>query len=327
MVRGGLIQSNAYSLWLNDLDASTGSILFGGVNTEKYVGRLSSLPIQKRRGTAAPSEFVVTLTELSFNTNGTDDIIATGRSDPVLLDSGSSLTYLPTDVAVSIIRSVGGQYDSRSEVALVPCSLANSKTTLNFKFTSPVIAVPMDELVIRPNTNNNGGGGGGYSSSSAVLTMADGRTPACLFGISPAGDRISVLGDTFLRSAYVVYDLENHEIALAQTNFNSTTDRILEIGRGRNAVPDASRVQDPVVALSTGNLRAGRPGPVSSVVLPSGSGSATVVLTSSPPTSTPPRSAASPTTSTLPPPFLLLLSPLLPLLLSLLPLLRVMSRA
>ncbi len=319
MVQGGLIQSNAYSLWLNDLDASTGSILFGGVNTEKYVGRLSSLPIQKRRGTAEPSEFVVTLTELSFNTNGTDDIIATGRSDPVLLDSGSSLTYLPTDVAVSIIRSVGGQYDSRSEVALVPCALANSKTTLNFKFSSPVIAVPMDELVIRPNTNNNNGGG--YTSSSAVLTMADGRTPACLFGISPAGDRISVLGDTFLRSAYVVYDLENHEIALAQTNFNSTTDRILEIGRGRNAVPDASRVQDPVVALSTGNLRAGRPGTVSSIVLPSGSTTVALALPSS--TSTPPRSAApSITTATPPLPFLILF-PLLPIALSLLPLLRV----
>lgn len=31
MVNKGLIQSNAYSLWLDDLEASTGSIMFGGL--------------------------------------------------------------------------------------------------------------------------------------------------------------------------------------------------------------------------------------------------------------------------------------------------------
>ena len=36
LVDTGHIKSNAYSLWLNDLDASTGAILFGGVNTAKY---------------------------------------------------------------------------------------------------------------------------------------------------------------------------------------------------------------------------------------------------------------------------------------------------
>ena len=35
LVADNKIQSNAYSLWLNDLDASTGSILFGGVDTDQ----------------------------------------------------------------------------------------------------------------------------------------------------------------------------------------------------------------------------------------------------------------------------------------------------
>jgi hypothetical protein len=47
MVADGLINSNAYSLWLNDLDANTGSILFGGVDSDKYTGDLETLPIQK----------------------------------------------------------------------------------------------------------------------------------------------------------------------------------------------------------------------------------------------------------------------------------------
>lgn len=34
MAYGGLIQSNTYSLWLGDFEASTGSVLFGAVDTE-----------------------------------------------------------------------------------------------------------------------------------------------------------------------------------------------------------------------------------------------------------------------------------------------------
>lgn len=36
MANTGLIKSNAYSLWLNDLQASTGSVLFGGVDTGTF---------------------------------------------------------------------------------------------------------------------------------------------------------------------------------------------------------------------------------------------------------------------------------------------------
>jgi hypothetical protein len=60
IVAQGLIQSNAYSLWLNDLDSKTGSILFGGVDTAKYKGTLETLPVQKVAGNFY--EFLITLT-------------------------------------------------------------------------------------------------------------------------------------------------------------------------------------------------------------------------------------------------------------------------
>ena len=74
-------------------------------------------------------------------------------------------------------------------------------------------------------------------------------------GIAPAGSSTPVLGDTFLRSAYVVYDLYNNEISLAQTNFNSTTDNIMEISN--SSVPDATGVVSAVtsVAAETGGGR------------------------------------------------------------------------
>jgi hypothetical protein len=43
-----------------------------------------------------------------------------------------------------------------------------------------------------------------------------------------------LLGDTFLRSAYVVYDLDNNEIAMAQANLNSTDTNVQELTESSN---------------------------------------------------------------------------------------------
>lgn len=54
---------------------------------------------------------------------------------------------------------------------------------------------------------------------------------ACVFGVVPITDDSPILfGDTFLRSAYVVYDLDQQQIAIAPTRFNSEDTNIVEIG-------------------------------------------------------------------------------------------------
>ncbi|KAK8049919.1 aspartic-type endopeptidase protein [Apiospora phragmitis] len=232
LVAEGQIQSSAYSLWLNDLDASTGSILFGGVDKAKYEGQLQTLPIQAQAGVF--SEFLITLTSLSMG----GSMVANDQALAVLLDSGSSLTYLPDTMVDDIYRSVGAQYDPSEGAAYVPCAVAQNKTTIDFTFSSPTIRVGMDELVLDLVT-----------TSGKRPTFSNG-VPACLFGIAPAGAGTNVLGDTFLRSAYVVYDLANNQISLAPTNFNSTESDVQEIGTGASAVPGATLVQNAVAATS-----------------------------------------------------------------------------
>lgn len=61
------------------------------------------------------------------------------------------------------------------------------------------------------------------------------------------------MGDTFIRSAYLVYDLDNNEISIAQTNFNATTNNVLEIGTGTEAVPSATAVANAVSASTGAN--------------------------------------------------------------------------
>jgi len=232
LVQGGHINSNAYSLWLNDLDASTGSILFGGVNTDKYTGQLETLPIIPEQGVYA--EFIIALT--AVGANGTTGSIASNVNSPALLDSGSSLMYLPDDIAQDIFDAVGAQYDNSQGAAFVDCDLANSDQTIDFTFSSPTIRVAMNELVI--------------------VAGVDRGQPVCILGIGPAGSSMPVLGDTFIRSAYVVYDLHNNEISIAQTNFNSTSNHIMEISNS-TGVPDATAVASPVtsVAIATGGGR------------------------------------------------------------------------
>ncbi|KAF2427117.1 acid protease [Tothia fuscella] len=230
LVSQGKISTPAYSLWLNDLDANTGSILFGGVDTEKYHGELSTLPIIKEGGTYR--EFVIGLSSLTAGGQS----VFNNAPIPVLLDSGSSLSYLPNNYAQSVFSIFRAKFDDQSGAAVVSCDLLTSSATVDFSFSGVIIKVPMNELVL-------------------IDGYLRGR-PVCILGISAAGDSTSVLGDTFLRSAYVVYDLNNNEISIAPTNFNSTSNSVKEIS---NKVPGASAVPNAVstLAVTSGGARNG----------------------------------------------------------------------
>jgi len=243
MADAGLIQSNAYSLWLDDLDASVGSILFGGVDTDKYHGQLQTLPIQSEFGEYR--EFAITLSSVSLSIQGANTSLTPSLPTAVLLDSGSSLTYLPNELTAAIYNALQIRYSAREGIAYTSCSLADEDITLDFTFTSPTISVPISELIID---------GSSVSDDSEDRESDDSSGSPfdlCVFGIAPSEGSSAVLGDTFLRSAYVVYDLVNNEISLAQTNFDSTTTRISEIGTGDESVPDASAVTNVIQAQMT----------------------------------------------------------------------------
>ena len=236
LVETGAINANAYSLWLNDLSASTGTILFGGVDTAKYTGELATIPIIPIAGRYF--EFIIALTGLSIA--GQELTSSSSLPSAVLLDSGSTLTYLPDDLASDIFTKLQAVYDSTTGTAYVDCGIANQNSNLDFTFSGQTITVPYKELVLAQAT----------SSTGQPLTFQNGN-PACAFGVAPSLGSIAVLGDSFLRSAYVVYDLEQNEISIAQTQFNGGADDVREITRGNN-VPGATAVASPVTTLAAG---------------------------------------------------------------------------
>ncbi|OLL23332.1 putative aspartic-type endopeptidase opsB, partial [Neolecta irregularis DAH-3] len=90
MVSKKLIAARAFSLYLDDLNANTGSLLFGGIDTAKYSGDLLTLPVLNDGSTF--TSFAVAMTSLSITKPGSNSATTLAASSfpiSVILDSGS----------------------------------------------------------------------------------------------------------------------------------------------------------------------------------------------------------------------------------------------
>ncbi|KAF7520634.1 hypothetical protein G7054_g12712 [Neopestalotiopsis clavispora] len=243
-----LIGSRAYSLYLNDYGSSTGSILFGGIDTEKFIGELTSIDLVAEQGYDEIFSFTIPLNALSMSINGSqDDSVSLSDAVPVILDSGTTLTYLPTKVADKIYDAVGATYSNNYGISYIDCKYMNSDLEFGFQFggsDGPIITVPADEVVFDTVDTLEDAG---YTTPRNLGFDSD---DACLFGILPSDDYY-LLGDTFLRSAYVVYDLDNYRVAIAQANLNSTTSNVVEITNGSTSLPDVTGVASQVQVTQT----------------------------------------------------------------------------
>ncbi|MCJ1270363.1 hypothetical protein MMC22_010259 [Lobaria immixta] len=86
------------SIWLNDLAANSGKILFGGIDKAKYAGMLTTLKIEK--GPDIP-QLGVSVKSVSFR-----GAKATRPFTP-LVDTGSESTYLPAEMTDIILAPLG----------------------------------------------------------------------------------------------------------------------------------------------------------------------------------------------------------------------------
>lgn len=197
--------------------------------------------------TGIVDRFTVAFTSLSITSpSGSDTLTAPDFAYPVVLDSGTTLTFVPDDLATAIYNEVGATYDDQVGAAVCDCALGGVQGTLDFQFAGaqgPTIKVPITEMV-------------------SPLYLKDGTqaqfntgNPACTFGIGPSSslgaDAPILFGDTVLRSAYVVYDLANFRIGLAQTKFNSTDSNIVAFESLSAQIPSATTVTNEAAVTQT----------------------------------------------------------------------------
>lgn len=214
LVNHGLVNLNAYSLYLNDLSSLTGSILYGGVDTAKIEGSLVTLPIPPPNSGLEFPELWVTLNVASY------DGIRTPNPLRVHLDCGAQFISLPLDFAQSVYTSLGAQISGEGR-AYVDCALAATPKTFDFEFgpaDSPtIIRVPFNSMIFPDN-------------DKVPLTTPE-NVPLCVLALTFDDDTRVTLGDSFLRSAYTVFDLSHNVISLAQAKYTAESN-VVEIPAG-----------------------------------------------------------------------------------------------
>lgn len=218
LVTKGLINSKSFSLWLDS--ATSGRLIFGGVDTARYSGALGVVPIQPVNGVY--KDFAITLTKISFSEQGQSiDAPSSGTALPVniVLDSGSVFTYLPSAIATDIFRGLqvaGTSTRDGVTTAFADCNLASTGITVDFVFGSVIISIPVAGILFDFNV---------YKKTDKSGNQV------CGLKIRPTDDSNYVLGLSFFEVAYVVFDLTNNQISLAPAKKGATDSNVIEVGQ------------------------------------------------------------------------------------------------
>lgn len=150
----------------------------------------------------------------SFKVSGAKDASVESFEAKAILDSGSTICLLPESQAQDLWNAFDIRTVQSINVPFVDCAYAGSKgdgISIDFTFSGKTISVPLNEMVV----DSFAAIQDQIISDPQLSKVFSGWDSACMFGVASASDYgvdnsdFALLGDTFLRSAYVVYDLVN----------------------------------------------------------------------------------------------------------------------
>ncbi|KAF1850465.1 acid protease [Cucurbitaria berberidis CBS 394.84] len=232
--------SNAFSMWFEttrvDEDFAA-KIMFGGYVKNYYVEPLATLKIIGDRnwvdesGGSGGQKIIVQLDEIGHRGKRIFDTC--DQSQPVLLDTGSFSIFLPHDAYMKLIRRMGThqtvENGNRKIAVFDDCrKWEELNESIDFHFGNRKISVPIWNNLVRYPTADEVKSGA-YPAikypKKQCLTHGIATWPAVAsiditFAMSRKSpnsykDRRSILGITFLRHAFVVYDLDQKEVNIA----------------------------------------------------------------------------------------------------------------
>ncbi|ORY56840.1 aspartic peptidase domain-containing protein, partial [Pseudomassariella vexata] len=199
LVTQGYIQVPIFSLGIGSEGGGYSDIILGGVDYHKYSGWLEPLDIYPPPASQMDqwhqAQYWVNLTSLGFTPPGQPTMALTSSdfSRIMLIDTGSTYSYIDADLVATLAQQFSATIDEQG-VYYVPCRFRDMDGYVNFGFNrgNMVINVKYADFVIN------------FGSQ-------------CALGVQPADAGVAtwVLGDTFIRGAYIVFDQQNDAIWLA----------------------------------------------------------------------------------------------------------------
>ncbi|KAF7943342.1 hypothetical protein EAE96_011269 [Botrytis aclada] len=236
MKSAGLTNAAAYGIYLNDFRSAEGSIIFGGMDTAKFTGNMTMLPILENFNGQA-TDFVISATSLAItggsnNKRATTKISLPSKQTPVLLDTGNP----SIDVPLSAVEAIGTALNANpgpDGSMQVTCDIATKGMNMVFGFSGTTIQVPI-EMMLTPAKNKDG-----------TQAKDNNGNNLCVVPVNPTANEDDLLsfGAPFFSAAYAVMDLQNKKIGLAQAKVNATESNVQEIPAQNGSASVAVRAE------------------------------------------------------------------------------------
>ena len=213
------------------LAEDTGTLLYGGYDSERVGGDFIPLQVQPDYN-GNYREIVVAWTFVGLNDGSGTYSVFEQNNTPVVFDTGSTSMEFPPNAYNTLLTQLGFQMLLGSPV--IDCdALKKSTYTLDFGFggfTNSFIRVPLryfaNEII-----NDDGSAsrdGAGTALCSPAFLAGEPGTPL-------------VFGDTLLKAAYTIFDLENRMVYMAPIRYSDKSNVIaLDTGAKIQGVQDAS---------------------------------------------------------------------------------------
>ena len=223
------------SLWLDPINQSNGQLVFGGVDSTKFIGALETYTVQPQAGTLSTyTEPYIDLADMILVSDGSNTSLISGPSIQVMPDAAENYSYIPDAFFKALVKAITGvaypgckingtfmaNCVDKEGIMSIDCGFLKNDTTLDFVF----------------NSNN-----GPRAYSLPMSEIIGNLLGTCYFMFVPEnGTQQYILGANFLRSTYVVYDFLHNQVSMAPTNKAPTGSRIQVIPAAGVAAADFS---------------------------------------------------------------------------------------
>ncbi|SPO05241.1 uncharacterized protein DNG_07928 [Cephalotrichum gorgonifer] len=199
LVAQGLIGSRSFGMNLRGFQTDSGAVIFGGLDTKKFTGPLKKLPvIPAEAAPQATTRWWVSLDGISVDRGDGQSITVfeapSGNGQVVLVDSGYTMSALPKPIFQKLVAAFPEAEVTPDGFHSVDCLDEGEGGFVSFTFGDLTINVPYHDFVWH----------------------VPGNDDLCFIGAYE--DEFPVLGDTFLRAAYVVYDFDHRTVHMAQSD-------------------------------------------------------------------------------------------------------------
>ncbi|KAM5433096.1 aspartic proteinase precursor [Microsporum ferrugineum] len=186
MVEQGLVDEPVFSFYLGDSnkDGDQSVVTFGGADKSHYTGDITTIPLRRKA-----------YWEVEFNAITLGKDTATLDNTGIILDTGTSLIALPTTYAEMINSQIGATKSWNGQYT-IDCAKRDSLPDLTFTLSGHNFTIGPYDYTLEV-------------SGTCISSFMGMDFP------EPVGP-LAILGDSFLRRWYSVYDLGKGTVGLAK---------------------------------------------------------------------------------------------------------------